>query len=83
LIVSGLAYGIDIQAHKYALQYGMPTLGVMGSGMDIIYPAVHKDTAKKMINQGGLITENKFGTKPDAHNFPARNRIIAGLYAML
>jgi DNA processing protein len=79
LIVSGLAYGIDIQAHKYALQYGLPTLGIMGSGMDIIYPAVHKDTAKKMINQGGLITENKFGTKPDAHNFPARNRIIAGL----
>ncbi|MBL7877365.1 MAG: DNA-protecting protein DprA [Cyclobacteriaceae bacterium] len=79
LIVSGLAYGIDIHAHKFALQYGLATLGVMGSGMDIIYPAVHKETAKKMINQGGLITENKFGTKPDAHNFPARNRIIAGL----
>jgi DNA processing protein len=79
LIVSGLAYGIDINAHKCALKHGLATIGVMGSGMDIIYPAVHKDTAKKMISQGGLITENHFGTKPDAHNFPARNRIIAGL----
>ena len=79
LIVSGLAYGIDISAHKLALKHGLATIGVMGSGMDIIYPAVHKDTAKKMISQGGLITENHFGTKPDAHNFPARNRIIAGL----
>lgn len=79
LIVSGLAYGIDIQAHKYALQYGLPTIGIMGSGMDVIYPAAHKDTARKMISQGGLLTENHFGTKPDAHNFPARNRIIAGL----
>jgi len=79
LIVSGLAYGIDIHAHKFALKHGLATIGVMGSGMDIIYPAVHKDTAKKMVGQGGLITENRFGTKPDAHNFPARNRIIAGL----
>jgi len=79
LIVSGLAYGVDIHAHKHALSYGLATVGVMGSGMDIIYPAAHKDTARKMINQGGLLTENHFGTKPDAHNFPARNRIIAGL----
>ena len=47
--------------------------------MDVIYPAAHKDTAKKMVDHGALITENHFGTKPDAHNFPARNRIIAGL----
>lgn len=79
LIVSGLAYGIDIQAHKQSLQYGLATLGVMGSGIDVIYPAAHKDTARKMISQGGLLTETPFGTKPDAHNFPARNRIIAGL----
>lgn len=79
LIVSGLAYGIDIQAHKQALKTNLPTIGVMGSGMDVIYPSVHKETAKKMINQGGLLTENHFGTKPDAHNFPARNRIIAGM----
>lgn len=79
LIISGLAYGIDIQAHKSALKHGLHTVGVMGSGMDVIYPAVHKDTARKMMNQGALVTENPFGTKPDAHNFPARNRIIAGL----
>lgn len=79
IIISGLAYGIDIQAHKQALKNGLATFGVMGSGMDVIYPSAHKDTAKKMISQGGLLTENHFGTKPDAHNFPARNRIIAGM----
>lgn len=79
LIVSGLAYGIDINAHKLSLQHGLPTIGVMGSGMDVIYPAAHKETARKMIHQGGLLTENRFGAKPDAHNFPARNRIIAGM----
>jgi DNA processing protein len=47
--------------------------------MDIIYPSAHKETAKKMIEHGGLLTENSFGAKPDAHNFPARNRIIAGM----
>jgi DNA processing protein len=79
LIVSGLAYGIDIHAHKQAVQNQMPTIGVMGSGIDIIYPAAHQDTARKMQESGGLITENPYGTKPDAHNFPQRNRIIAGL----
>lgn len=79
LIISGLAYGIDIHAHKAALKNNLPTIGVMGSGIDIIYPAVHKETAKKMLSHGALLTENRFGTKPDAHNFPARNRIIAGM----
>jgi DNA processing protein len=79
LIVSGLAYGIDIHAHKQAVKHKLPTIGVMGSGIDVIYPASHRDTAKKMLSHGGLITENGFGTSPDAHNFPARNRIIAGL----
>jgi DNA processing protein len=79
LIVSGLAYGIDIQAHKQSLKNNLQTIGVMGSGMDIIYPSAHKETAKKMIEHGGLLTENSFGAKPDAHNFPARNRIIAGM----
>jgi DNA processing protein len=83
LIVSGLAYGIDIQAHKQALKFQLPTIGVMGSGMDIIYPAAHRDTAKKMTEQGGLLTENHFGVKPDAHHFPARNRIIAGMCDVL
>jgi DNA processing protein len=78
LVISGLAYGIDIQAHKQALKYNLPTIGIMGSGIDVMYPVAHQETAKKMLPQGGLLTENSFGTKPDAHNFPARNRIIAG-----
>jgi DNA processing protein len=79
VIVSGLAYGIDIHAHKQALRHNLSTVGVMGSGMDVIYPGAHRETAKKMLDNGGLITENHFGVKPDAHHFPARNRIIAGL----
>ncbi len=79
LIISGLAYGIDIHAHKQALKHNLQTIGIMGSGMDIIYPSAHKETARKMLDHGGLITEHPFGTKPDAHNFPQRNRIIAGL----
>jgi DNA processing protein len=79
LVVSGLAYGIDIHAHRQALAHALPTVGVMGSGLDVMYPASHKDTARKMLEHGGWVTENRFGTKPDAHNFPARNRIIAGL----
>jgi DNA processing protein len=83
LVVSGLAYGIDIQAHKQALKKNLNTIGVLGSGLDVIYPAAHKETARKMTSQGGLLTENHFGAKPDAHNFPARNRIIAGLCDVL
>jgi len=78
-IVSGLAYGIDIHAHKHALKHTLQTIGVMGSGLDVMYPAAHTETARKMQGCGGIVTENPFGTKPDAHNFPARNRIIAGL----
>ncbi|MDX2189917.1 MAG: DNA-processing protein DprA [Bacteroidota bacterium] len=78
-IISGLAYGIDIAAHKAALKYGLPTIGIMGSGLDIIYPAIHKSTAMEMIQNGGILTENTFGVKPDAPRFPERNRIIAGL----
>jgi DNA processing protein len=79
LIVSGLAYGIDIHAHKYAVKNNLPTIGVMGSGMDVIYPASHREIAKTMMGNGGLVTEHPFGTKPDAHNFPARNRIVAAI----
>ncbi|WPP53081.1 DNA-processing protein DprA [Catalinimonas niigatensis] len=79
IIVSGLAYGIDILAHRMALQVGLPTVGIMGSGMDIIYPAVHKRDAWQMLEEGGILTENPLGTKPDARKFPARNRIIAAL----
>ena len=79
LVVSGLAYGIDITAHRAALQEGLDTIGVMATGLDIIYPAAHRKTAEKMREQGGLLTEFPFGTSPDRYNFPARNRIIAGL----
>lgn len=79
LVVSGLAYGIDIQAHKCALKSGMDTVGVMASGIDYIYPSIHKATATQMTEQGGLLTEHRFGTKPEPPRFPARNRIIAGM----
>lgn len=79
LVVSGLAYGIDIAAHRAALQEGLETVGVMATGLDIIYPPAHRKTAEKMRTQGGLLTEFPFGTQPDKYNFPARNRIIAGL----
>ncbi|MCC5931352.1 MAG: DNA-processing protein DprA [Cyclobacteriaceae bacterium] len=79
LIVSGLAYGIDIYAHRHALENNLQTVGVMGSGLDIIYPTAHKSTARDMCASGGLISEYNLGTKPDAHNFPQRNRIIAAL----
>ncbi|MBT1705199.1 DNA-processing protein DprA [Chryseosolibacter indicus] len=79
LVVSGLAYGIDIHAHKHAVKVGLPTIGVMGSGIDVVYPSSHKEIAKKMMDNGGLVTEHSFGTQPDAHHFPARNRIVAGL----
>ncbi|MBX2840149.1 MAG: DNA-processing protein DprA [Flammeovirgaceae bacterium] len=79
IIISGLAYGIDICAHREALKNDIPTIGVMANGLDKIYPAVHKNTAIQMLENGGLITENKFGTLPDAPKFPERNRIIAGM----
>jgi DNA processing protein len=79
LIVSGLAYGIDIAAHRAAVQAGLPTIGVMATGPDIIYPSLHRKTAEKMLENGGWLTEYGFGVKPDAPRFPARNRIIAAL----
>ncbi|MFD1872600.1 DNA-processing protein DprA [Hymenobacter bucti] len=79
LIISGLAYGIDIMAHRAALQEGLATVGVMATGLDVIYPAAHRKTAEKMRETGGLLTEFPFGTQPDRYNFPQRNRIIAGL----
>jgi len=79
IIVSGLAYGIDIKAHSVALNEGLSTVAVMASGIDIIYPAAHKSVAKEIESNGALITEQKLGTPPDAPRFPARNRIIAGL----
>lgn len=79
LIISGLAYGIDIAAHQSALENGLNTVGVLGHGLNIIYPEQHKPTAKKMVEQGGLLTEYISSEKMSPHNFPNRNRIIAGL----
>lgn len=79
LIVSGLAYGIDIQAHKAALQHGFSTIGVLAHGLDRIYPAAHRKTAVSMMDQGGLLTEFMSGTNPDRQNFVKRNRIVAGM----
>ncbi|MBW6536740.1 MAG: DNA-processing protein DprA [Mariniphaga sp.] len=79
LVVSGLAYGIDIHAHKMALKYNVPTIGVVGHGLDKIYPSLHADTARKMLENGGLLSDFPSGTKIDPPNFIRRNRIIAGL----
>ncbi len=79
LILSGLAFGIDAIAHKAALAYHLPTVGVLGHGMDTIYPSQNKTLAKEMLLLGGLLTEFRKGTLPDKHNFPKRNRIVAGM----
>jgi DNA processing protein len=80
LIISGLAAGIDAHAHKQSLHLQIPTVGVLGHGLDTIYPGHHKNLAKEILHQnGGLLTEFKSGTLPDKHNFPTRNRIVAGM----
>ena len=79
LVVSGLAYGIDYLAHKAALKNNMKTVGVLAHGLDKIYPSDHLNTAKEMVQHGGLLTEFMSKTKPDKHNFPSRNRIVAGM----
>lgn len=78
-IISGMAYGIDIAAHRCALHMNLPTIGVMGNSVETVYPSQHQDTARKMLQNGGILSELKLGTKPDAFQFPKRNRIIAGL----
>lgn len=78
-IISGLAYGIDVTAHRACLNAGMETVGVMGSGLGSIYPAQHRQVAERMIENGGLLTEYTHTMRPDREHFPARNRIIAGL----
>lgn len=80
LVVSGLAYGIDAIAHKAAVKYNLHTVGVLAHGLDQVYPAQHKGLAKDMISAGGgLLTEFRSKTKPDKHNFPTRNRVVAGM----
>lgn len=79
LIISGLAYGVDIHAHREALKSGLPTVGILAHGLDRIYPSSHRDTAKNMLLQGGLLTEYMTKTIPEKGNFVRRNRIVAGM----
>lgn len=79
VIISGLAYGIDVIAHRAALDAGIPTLAVLGHGFDTIYPHAHRETAKRIIEQGALLTDFHSGMGPERNNFLRRNRIIAGL----
>lgn len=79
LIVSGLAYGIDITAHRKSLDLGIPTVAVMGTGFQRIYPHENRQTAQKMCDNGGLLTEYFSEQMPDREHFPMRNRIIAGM----
>lgn len=78
-VVSGLAYGIDYFAHKACLRHDIPTIGVLGHGLDRIYPAAHRQTAEDMLKLGGLVSEFPSGTQPARENFPMRNRLVAGM----
>lgn len=79
LIVSGLAYGVDVHCHRAALEQGMETVGVLAHGLDQIYPRMHRDTAVRMVQQGGLLTEFPSRSNADKKNFVQRNRIVAGM----
>lgn len=78
-VVSGLAYGIDIAAHKACLKHGVPTIGVVAHGLEQVYPSMHRSVADKMLENGGLVTDFVSETVIDRTNFLRRNRIIAGL----
>ena len=80
LVVSGLAWGIDSVAHRTALKYSLRTVGVLGHGLDRIYPSEHAELAKDILkSRGGLLTEFRKGTIPEKYNFPSRNRVVAGM----
>ncbi|NND77736.1 MAG: DNA-protecting protein DprA [Flavobacteriales bacterium] len=79
LIISGLAYGIDVAAHKAAVKNGVGTVAVLAHGLDKLYPALHKGVALDMVENGGLVSEFPVGTPAMRDNFPSRNRIIAGM----
>jgi DNA processing protein len=79
IVVSGLAYGIDITAHKAAIANDLCTIGVLGHGLRTIYPSAHSGVARTMQKKGGLLTDFTSGEPPDRNNFIKRNRIIAGL----
>ncbi len=78
-VISGLAYGVDILAHRLCVEHGLETIGVLGHGLDRIYPFKHRSTALEMMELGGLVTEFMINTNPDRENFPMRNRIVAGM----
>jgi len=78
-LVSGLALGIDTAAHRAAVEFGLPTLGVLGHGFNTLYPYQNRALAEEMQKKGGLLTEFLFASPPDAENFPKRNRIVAGI----
>jgi DNA processing protein len=78
-VISGLAYGIDICAHKAAIENKLPTVAVFAHGLDKIYPATHQSVAQKMMQNGGCLTDFMSKTIPDKENFPKRNRIVAGI----
>lgn len=79
LVVSGLAYGIDTIVHRFCVKHGVRNIGVLGHGLDQIYPSSNRDLASEMLFHGGLLTEFMHKTKPDRQNFPRRNRIVAGM----
>ena len=79
LVVSGLAYGIDIAAHRACVAHGLPTVGVLAHGLDQVYPRMHRQTAIEMLSQGGLLTEYMSLTRPEKLNFVQRNRIVAAM----
>jgi DNA processing protein len=78
-IISGLAYGIDVAAHRAAIEADLQTLIIPAHGLDRIYPAVHRPVAVEALRNGGILTEYMSGTEPEKINFVARNRIVAGL----
>jgi DNA processing protein len=79
VIVSGLAYGIDVEAHRSALDYGLDTFAVMAHGLNTVYPYSHRKIASRILDHGGLLTDFHSQVKPERNNFLRRNRIIAGI----
>lgn len=81
IVISGLAYGVDIHAHRASLAHNLATVGVVAHGLDTLYPPLHRQTAREMTVQGGILTEYMSGVAPDKAHFVRRNRIVAGLSA--